>query len=217
MAYNRTIMLPRYHIEMTRRALGEHFSGAALQKIIVANLYQDRLTAQYGHDEFHFDNNSFEKSYAYIEGQRLLVISALESNNPASAWSAFGRLTHTAQDFYAHSNYISLWVARQPGGTVPAPAEVDPVDGALLNSPALHSGKLYYPLELLSFAKFLRPLVMPLLPGDSHAWMNLDSPARGPNFAFAYHAALKRTRIELDKTVARLAADQLAMFLNKNR
>jgi hypothetical protein len=217
MAYNRAIMLPRYHIEMTREALGEHFSAAALQKIIAANLYQDRLTAQYGHDEFHFDNNSFGKSYAYIEEQRLLAISALQSSDPASAWSAFGRLTHTAQDFYAHSNYISLWIAHQPGGMVPAPAEIDPVDPALINSPALHSGKLYYPLELLSFVRFLRPLVMPRLPRDSHAWMNLDSPARGPNFDFAYHAAVKRTRLEFEKTVAELSTDQLAIFLNKNR
>ena len=215
MAYNRTIMLPKVHVEILREALGEHFGAAALQKIIDANVYQDRLTAQYGHDEFHFDNNSFEKSYAYIEEQRLLAISALQSNDPASAWSAFGRLTHTAQDFYAHSNYIELWVARLPSGTVPAPEEMDPVDPALINSPALHSGKLYYPLELLSFVKFLRPLVMPLLPRDSHAWMNLDSPARGPNFGFAYHAAVKRTRIEFEKTVIHLSADQLAVFLGK--
>lgn len=208
-------MLPKVHVEILREALGEHFGAAALQKIIDANVYQDRLTAQYGHDEFHFDNNSFEKSYAYIEEQRLLAISALQSNDPASAWSAFGRLTHTAQDFYAHSNYIELWVARLPSGTVPAPEEIDPVDPALINSPALHSGKLYYPLELLSFVKFLRPLVMPLLPRDSHAWMNLDSPARGPNFGFAYHAAVKRTRIEFEKTVICLSTDQLAVFLGK--
>ena len=215
MAYNRTIMLPKVHVEILREALGEHFRASALQKIIDANVYQDRLTAQYGHDEFHFDNNSFEKSYAYIEEQRLLAISELQSNDPASAWSAFGRLTHTAQDFYAHSNYIELWVARLPSGTVPAPEEIDPVDPALINSPALHSGKLYYPLELLSFVKFLRPLVMPLLPRDSHAWMNLDSPAQGPNFGFAYHAAVKQTRIEFEKTVIHLSTDQLAVFLGK--
>jgi hypothetical protein len=210
-------MLPKYHIEITREALGEHFSAAALQKIIAANLHQDRLAAQYGHDEFHVDNNSFEKSYAYIEEQRALAISALYNNDVVSAWSAFGRLTHTAQDFYAHSNYIDLWISHQTGEANPAPAAVDPVDPALLNSPALHSGKLYYPLELLSFVKFLRPLVMPLIPRDSHAWMNLDSPARGGKFFFAYHAALKRTRIEFEKTAARLSKDRLAIFLNKNR
>lgn len=217
MAYNRTIMLPKYHIEITREALGEHFSAAGLQKIITANLHQDRLAAQYGHDEFHCDNNAFEKSYAYIEEQRTLVISALQNKDETSAWAAFGRLMHTAQDFYAHSNYIDLWISHQKGTAIPAPAEVDPVDSASLHSPALHSGKLYYPLELLSYVEFLRPFILPLLPRDSHAWMNLDSPARGPSFIYAYHAAVKRTKIEFEETVVGLAKDHLALFLNENR
>src|SRR6266508_3963262 len=99
MAYNRTIMLPKFHADILKQALNQHFSALALEKIIEANLYQDRLAGQIGHDEFHFDNNAFGKSYAYIEEQRALVISSLQSKDALSAWSAFGRLTHTAQDF----------------------------------------------------------------------------------------------------------------------
>ena len=87
----------------------------------------------------------------------------------ASAWAAFGRLTHTAQDFYAHSNYVDLWLASHTDGSVPTPPEIEPVDPALIDSPALHSGKIYMPLEPFSLIKPLRPLVMPLLPRDSHA------------------------------------------------
>ena len=119
-------MLKPFHVEMMQLALGDKFSARALEKIIAANLYQDRLRGQIGHDEYHFDNNAFEKSYAYIEEQRALTISSLMANDVSSAWSAFGRLTHTAQDFYAHSNYIDLWLARQPEGAHPTPPEVDP-------------------------------------------------------------------------------------------
>src|SRR6266540_1136790 len=215
MAYNRTIMLPKIHADITKQALNEYFSASALEKIIEANAYQDRLAGQIGHDEYHFDNNAFEKSYAYIEGQRALTISSLESNDALSAWSAFGRLTHTAQDFYAHTNYIDLWLSCQPDGAVPTTSEVNPVDEDLIHSRALRSGKLYFPLELFSFVKILKPLVMPLLPRDSHAWMNLDSAEQGPNFAFAYHAAVKRTRIEFEKTTNDLSEDFLVWFVDR--
>lgn len=208
-------MHPKFHVEIMRQALSDQFSANALEKIISANLYQDRLTAQFGHDEFHFDNNAFDKSYAYIEEQRALVISSLRVNDVSSAWSAFGRLTHTAQDFYAHSNYIDLWLSIQPDGAIPTALEVDPVDADLIRSPALRSGKIYLPLELFSFIKFLKPFVMPLLPRDSHARMNLDDPGQGSNFDFAFRAAVKRTRIEFEKTVEELEEKVLATFLGK--
>lgn len=215
MPYNQTNMFPKIHAEILKQALSDFFSAAALEKIIQANVYQDRIAGQIGHDEYHFDNNAFEKSYAYIEEQRALVISSLQARDILSAWSAFGRLTHTAQDFYAHSNYIDLWVAIQPDGAVPTTSEVDPVDEDLLYSRALRSGKLYYPLEVFGFIKLLNPIIKPLLPRDSHTWMNLDSPEQGPHFAFAYQAAVKRTKWEFEKISARVTDEQFTAFVNK--
>lgn len=209
-------MLQKIHAEITRQALRDSFSDRALEKIIAANLNQDRLAAQIGHDEYHFDNNAFETSYAYIEEQRSLVIATLRSEDILSAWAAFGRLTHTAQDFYAHSNYIDLWLACQPDGAIPTPPEVDPLDPDLIHTRALRSGRIYLPLEVLSLVKILKPLVMPLLPRDSHAWMNLDSPEQGPNFIFAHQAAVKRTRIELEKTAKDLSTDLMERFVDRN-
>ena len=205
-------MLPKYHAEITRHALRNLFSHAAIEKIVAANLYQDRPAAQIGHDEFHFDNNAFKKSYAYIEEQRVITVASLQARDASSAWAAFGRLTHAVQDFYAHSNYIDLWISGQPGGTVPASSEVDPVDPTLIDHRELCSGKIYLPLEAFSFAKLLKPLVLPLLPRDSHAWMNLDSPEQGANFPFAFHAAVKRTRLEFDKTITGLPDGLVAAF-----
>src|ERR1700752_1647720 len=105
MAYNRTIMLTRYHTKITSEALADCFSPRALSAITKANNHQDRLSGQFGHDEYHVDNNSFKQSHAYMEEQRALVISSLNAKDAPSARSALGRLTHTAQDFYSHSNY----------------------------------------------------------------------------------------------------------------
>jgi hypothetical protein len=208
-------MLQKYHVQILQQALGEIFSPAALSRIIQANVHQDRISAQLGHDEYHFDNNAFEKSYAYIEEQRSFVFSSLQREDAPSAWSAFGKLTHTVQDFYAHSNYIDLWLARHTNGSRPAPFLVDPVEQAILESKGLQSGKLYYPLEVFSFIKALKPLVLPLLPRDSHAWMNLDSPGQGYKFTYVMQASIKRTVIEFERTISNIPTILLKVFLDK--
>ena len=205
-------MLKPFHIEIMHLALDHVFRGRALEKTIEANLHQDRLLGQIGHDEYHFDNNAFDKSYAYMEEQRALTVSALMANDAPSAWSAFGRLTHTAQDFYAHTNYIALWLANQSKSV--SPSEVDPMEPDLIRSPALRSGKVYW-MEVLTFIPLLKPLVMSLLPRDSHAWMNIDSPERGPHFQYAFQSAVKRTRIEFDRTVKDLPQDLVRFFVDQ--
>ncbi|HSL43152.1 MAG TPA: hypothetical protein VK897_06950 [Anaerolineales bacterium] len=207
-------MLEQFHVDIVHIALDDEFSPRAVQKIIEANLYQDRLRGQIGHDEYHFDNNAFEQSYAYIEEQRALTISSLMNNHVPAAWAAFGRLTHTAQDFYAHSNYIEMWLSRQPEGARLAPSDVDAMDPDLLYNPALRSGKVYF-LEILTMVVPLKRLVMPLLPRDSHAWLNIDSPERGSNFKYVFQAAVKRTKIEFERTAKELPEDVFGLFIDK--
>jgi hypothetical protein len=202
-------MLTKYHRQITKTALEERFSPRALEAIIAGNLGLDNLRGQFGHDEYHFDNNAFAASTAFIETQRALVPAAIGTGDLLAAWTAFGRLTHTSQDLYAHSNYVSLWRAAHPES---APDEIDPLNGSLLSGPRLRSGRLYYPLEALSFIPGLKKLVIPLLPKDSHAQMNLDSPERGENFAFAFAAALKRTRHEYERTLSGLGEAEKTAF-----
>jgi len=207
-------MLSQYHIEIMLAALGDRFSARAMSIITYANINQDRLSGQFGHDEFHFDNNAFEKTYAYIEEQRARVVSSLKSGDAKSAWQALGRFLHTVQDFYAHSNYITLWLDRFDGKPLPPPPEVDPMDPNLIDSPDLRSGKVYYPFELLYFIKKIRPYVMPFIPRDSHAWMNLDSPEQGFKFDYAMHAAIKRTVIEFERTTEGFSDQMCWLFLD---
>jgi len=206
-------MLKPYHRAITTQALAGQFSGPALKIVISANLRQDHwLRGQIGHDEFHFDCNAFDAGWAYLERNRLQVRAALAAGQALPAQQAFGRLTHVAQDLYAHSNYVALWLERFPQGKWPPPDGIDPFDDGLLRGPGLRSGKLYYPLEILSFVPILKELVIPRLPRDSHAWMNLDSPGRGPKFAYAFAAAVKRTRYEYEQTVRDLPSDSLRLF-----
>jgi hypothetical protein len=208
-------MLTEYHIEIMLSALGGRFSPRALSAITYANIHQDRLGGQFGHDEFHCDNNAFEKSYAYIEAQRALTVSSLQKNDALAAWSAFGRFLHTAQDFYAHSNYITLWLDGFPRQALPASSEVDALDPGLLNSPDLRSGKVYYPFELLYFWRPARAFALRWLPHDSHAWMNLDSPEQGFKFDYAMQAAIKRTVSEYERTTLGFSDEICRLFMDK--
>jgi hypothetical protein len=206
-------MFTQFHVEIMHLALNDVFSPRALEKIIKANLRQDHLRGQIGHHEYHFDHNAFDKSYAYLEEQRALTVSSLMASNVPSAWSAFGRLTHTAQDFYAHSNYVDMWLTRQFNGLAPPPSQIDPMHPDLINSPALRSGKVYM-REILTFIPPLKSFAMSILPRDAHDWMNLDSPKRGPNFPYAFQAAVKRTKIEFERTTRDLPEDLVMLFVD---
>jgi uncharacterized membrane protein YccC len=202
-------MKAKYHRAITQQALQPHFSASALEAIIRANLGQDAIWYQFVHDHFHYDNNAFARGDAYLVAQRRAVIEALENGKEASlARAAFGRLTHTAQDFYAHSNYTALWRERHPGA---APDAIDPQLAEVTKDSRLTSGRIYPPLEYFSFIALLAPLVMPLLPRDSHAWMNKDDPSR-PDFDYAFSAAVKRTELELEKIRRALTPEQFSHF-----
>jgi len=191
-------MLKHIHVEITRSALNGRFSPRALDIVCAANSRQDTLRGQIGHNEYHFDNNALDASFRYINEQRGYILASWLLPNNYSALPAFGRLLHAAQDFYAHTNYVALWLARYADSTIPPPPEIDPVEKSLVHSPDLHSGKLYYPLGILFFIPVFRKLIMPIVPRDSHAWMNLDSPEGNPQFEYARVAAVKRTQYELD-------------------
>ena len=211
--YNFKMLVP-IHEEMTREALSPHFSPRALEIIIASNRKQDSLRNQIGHDEIHFDNNAIERGHRYINEQRGYVLATLMGQGVLSAWIAFGRLLHTAQDFYSHTNYISMWLS-QHEGTPLSPLEIDPVQKDILRSPNLHSGKIYLPMDALYFIPFLREFSLKLLPENSHGRMNLDSPLQGPNFAYARAAAVKRTLHEFDILQKLLAPDMFARFVDK--
>ncbi|MEI7850094.1 MAG: hypothetical protein WCK35_30155 [Chloroflexota bacterium] len=204
-------MKAKYHREITQHALGQFLQTDVLETVIVANLGQDALRYQFGHDHFHYDSSFFGEGDAYCDEQRRIVVAEMKIAQTHLARQAFGRLAHTVQDFYAHSNYVSLWREFYPDVS---PWEIDPEQDDILRSSRLHSGKLYYPFELLSFVEGLREYVLPFLPRDSHAWMNKDIPSR-LYFDVAFAAAVKRTNLEFQRICGRLSSSEVVLFTGK--
>lgn len=203
-------MLIPIHEEMTREALSAHFSSRALEVILAANRKQDALHGQIGHDEFHFDVD-IDKGINYVKEQRGYVLASLLSPGVLSAWIAFGRLTHAVQDFYSHTNYVTLWLDQYPG-TPPTAPEIDPLQKDLIESPKLFADKVYLPMDAFYFIPFMRKIALALLPRDSHGWMNLDSPMQGYKFEYARAAAVKRTQHEFDTLQKILTPEMFAKF-----
>jgi hypothetical protein len=194
-----------YHRQILARAIGARISPRALAAITRANLNQDRPAGLFFHSEYHFDENGIAQGLAYIEACRA---GAVRAAVPTQAWAAFGRLTHAAQDFYAHSNYVRLWEEQFDGRPLPEPRMLDGLDPRLLNHPRLMSCRVYYPLEILYFVPGLEARVTGWLPDDSHARLNLDKPGTGPLFPYAMEAAVQRTVAEFERTLAILGEER---------
>jgi hypothetical protein len=195
-------MNTKYHIEITRTALESHFSNKALERIIRANIRQDRVAYMLGHDHIHFDGSSFNAGFRYIADQEKLLFEHLALKKYHQAQEAFGRITHSWQDLYSHSNYVQLW--RQKHAHQP-PEAIIPNDAEIINHPNFASGKNYGLIEFLAMVPVLTSLIIPRMPSDSHAKMNLDSPASGPNFYFAYWAAYKSTQTAYENLIEKLS------------
>jgi len=204
---------PRYHREITTQALNRHIYPAALQNVIAANLGQDAIQYQFGHDHFHYDNNSFQAGDTYCQKLRHDLRIALSRSDYRLARQLLGRLTHTVQDFYAHSNYVSLWREQNPNSL---PDQIEPELVEITASHRLRSGKIYFPLEVFSFIPVLKPLVLPMLPRDSHAWMNLDDPSC-PDFPYAFAAAVRRTELEFLRICDQLPASEIVLLIGNGK
>ncbi len=87
-----------------------HFSEEALAVIVNANIRQDRIKYQFGHDYIHFDGSAFKEGFEYIANLEKNILVNVRSNKIISARISLGRVLHSWQDFYSHSNYIQLWL-----------------------------------------------------------------------------------------------------------
>lgn len=206
-------MLLPVHEEMTKEAIGEHFSERAKDIILAANFKQDSLRNLIGHDELHYDND-ISKGDRYVTEQRGLILATMLTQGILGAWISFGRMLHTVQDFYSHTNYVTLWLDEHKD-PAPPPTEIDPVRKDLLQSPSLHSGKVFFPLDYLYFVPGMREFSLRRLPPNSHGRMNLDSPAQGHKFEYARAAAIKRSVHEFELLKKLLTPEMFARFVDK--
>jgi hypothetical protein len=210
-------MESRYHRQITREAIGGLCAPEALQAITRSNLAQHSLFGLLFHPEYHYDGNMIDRGNAYVDTQRQIALELMTTGADIDrARAAFGRLAHAVQDFYAHSNYAALWLEKnrnQPNRD-PIPKEIHPLDEDLLVSSELHTARLYYPQELISFIPIpgMATLMARILPPDSHTRMNLDGPQRGRLFPYAFAAARARTRLELARLLDEMSAQEATRF-----
>ncbi len=198
-------MLARFHVSMTREGIGQQVSAADLDVIIRANLQQDSLRNLLN-PIVHFDDSRLEESQQYIAAQRRLAVARLQAGDRQEALRSLGRLLHTRQDFYAHSNWAKLWVERHGGLEAVRPEEIE-----LCMDPAAEAGVITGKASLFWYVACRLPLIGKRLersvaPKDGHEVMNLDYPERGPLFAYALQAATRHSRQEWDLLLADVAA-----------
>jgi hypothetical protein len=151
-------MQAQYHVATTRQVLGGLLAQNALAQVVNANIGQDTLLAVLGAaPHHHFCDPVIERSLEYIESEhaRIATLAGAPGSEQAQR-AAFGRLLHTVQDFYAHSNYVDLWLAQT--GLEPPPA-VDALDPRLLHHPQLQIGDWVFWRDLVFYIPLLGPLV----------------------------------------------------------
>jgi len=201
-------MQTKYHRLITRSCFEDWFSETALLEIITANITQDRVSYQFGHDYIHFDGSAFKAGFQYIDEQFQVLYENIENANYREARAALGHISHSWQDFYSHSNYVLLWTKKN---NALGPKDIVPDDEGIMGLTDLISGKNYGLIEFFALLPALKRLILPLMPDDSHAKMNLDSPKSGRLFSYTYHAAVKRTQMILNKVQTALVIDEIGV------
>lgn len=199
-------MEAKYHRQMLTQVLQYYFNQPDLNTITRANLRQDWPRGQL-HPEYHFDNSAFAAGETFISQQRQAARRALSAKNREAALAALGRLLHARQDFYAHSNWVRLWVAQQGGLSACLPEDIEICPNPL-SQPDLVSGYGSIPLYLLYRIPLLGRFVKTFyFPPNSHEAMNLDNPKQGPLFAYAMAAATRHTQLEFEYLLAEIAEE----------
>lgn len=175
-------MILAVHERIVREALGETLGPRALRLVIRANKRSDLHQLA---PEYHFDSAPDPRALCRLWQRGLhawltrAVARAVPPGRDARpldrrrALADFGRATHALADFYAHTNWIELALAR---GESPAPAPLlaDSCDSAQLPA-GLQSGYFHLRHGLTGCPRGGPPAGFAFC----HAQLNKDSPLRG--------------------------------------
>ena len=188
-------MNEEYHRQVTTEALADHLNAADLEIVIQANIGQDTVWNWLTTPERHYDGRRFTQAEAYIAQERARAVSAFQRGDRIQALQALGRLLHTRQDFYSHSNWMQR-CAEEAGSA--AQSADNPI---ICLDPQADTTLFAARAPFLIHALYLIPVMGALikrvyLPADYHEAMHLDNPSRGPLFAPSLLAARLHTRLE---------------------
>jgi len=116
---------PEYHTEIINKELAFLKPGVleilAEQQELLDSLWSPRYI---GHDKWHFNDCDFKGAGENIELLHTTIINSRNSeDSPDTGAIEFGRLLHTVQDFYAHSNWIETIDKGRIDNEIIVPAE----------------------------------------------------------------------------------------------
>jgi hypothetical protein len=187
---------PNYHASLLLRAAPKDFSRCALVfSVIPANIAVDLNQKE---KWLHFDNSTFSAGALHIAA----LWSRIEAG--VACMTNFGRLTHTVQDFYSHSNWVELHQHLSP---IPVwDMNVASLPDGLLSGtyPSSHRRTRIAPThaELNKDCRFTWF-------SPSGARVVADGTHRGKRFfELGYEAALTATKIQFDCLLRVLAVQQ---------
>ncbi|MBI1293495.1 hypothetical protein GC175_00880 [bacterium] len=202
-------MKEEYHRQVTAEALGDQLSHEELEIVIQANVGQDGVWNWLTTPERHYDGRFFAKAEAYIDEERARAVDAFHRGDRVAALQAMGRLLHTRQDFYSHSNWMQHCAAKGAAKGAANTAHWDAADPAICldtqADPQIFGVRAPFLIHALYVIPILGPLIKRIyLPADYHEAMHLDDPSRGPLFAPSLVAARKHTRLEWERVMSTL-------------
>jgi hypothetical protein len=185
---------PNYHATLLRRAAPRGFSRIALHfRVIPANVAVD---FNQNDKWLHFDNSMFSAGVQHINE----LWSRIEAGS--DCMTNFGKLTHTAQDFYSHSNWVELHQHLAP---IPIwDLEVESLPDEVLSGtyPSSHIAEKSVPThaELNKDCPFVWF-------SPSGARVVTEGPNRGKNFfELGYQAALSATRLQFNRLIQAISS-----------
>ena len=205
-------MLSRYHIEITKNALQKFFTTPSLREIAHANVAQDSIFSFFGVEtRRHVCDCTVTESMAYVDEEHARIAAlAARTTDGKEQRAALGRLLHTVQDFYAHTNYVALWVAEWAEESkldsqemLAAHQMTDGMASQLRDHPDLCVAQWCLWRDPIYYVPLLGKLMRRWwLPACSHEAIHLDSPQRGDYFAVAMAIARQRSLAEYARAVA---------------
>ncbi len=137
------------HENITRTALvsgGAKISKPSFTVINKGNYSQDALgSPEFLNDSHHFDNCKIKESLAYVEScyseiRHHLCLAGKNKTDQLFVLRKFGQLLHPLQDFYSHSNYVELQLAKRSNLQ---PAQLPLVDWKAI-PPVVQTGFFYF-------------------------------------------------------------------------
>lgn len=121
-----TILNPQFSLEnheaLTQTAGSYYVAHGTISQSVLDDIIDDNTDIDFYYpllSVYHFDNCHFQGGVDYL-AEVWNEIRTINDRFDSDSLEYFGELLHTVQDFYAHSNWVEYWIAKDPNlATIP--------------------------------------------------------------------------------------------------